>query len=305
MRRVRRCETSFHTTSDRFPPNIPSLAVAWGFLALLFTQIESAWATAGDVDPSFGTNGLIVTTLSFPSDAYAALQQSDGKIVVAGSIANGVSDDVVLLRYNVDGTLDHGFGSSGVVIAVDELGHEYSNGLAVQSDGKLLIGGSRWGTTWDFLTMRFNRDGSPDAEFGDAGRVLTPVGPLHDFGSSVALQADGKIIVGGTSNRPGTTNYDAALVRFHPDGALDVSFGNGGVVTSPISGREGGIAALAVQADGRLIGVGRTFGTGTREFLALRFHANGTLDSEFGSSGIGDDFCSWGGRRSQCRCSTT
>lgn len=77
------------------------------------------------------------------------------------------------------------------------------------------------------------QDGSLDASFGTSGKAITPIGSADDGGRSVAIQADGKIVVGGYTDAGAATNWDFAIVRYKTDGVLDGSFGaNGKVVTS-------------------------------------------------------------------------
>jgi len=178
-------------------------------LGLLATLAGSAQSAPGDLDPSFGTGGLVTTDFGGRGDfGLAVALQSDGKIVAAGnSSAVGVfSVNFALARYNANGTLDPTFGTGGTVLTSFGGPLSAAADVAVQPDGKIVavgIAGS------DFGTARYNADGTLDSAFGVGGLVTT------DFGGSeqangVALQPDGKIIVVGLLlGRIGVVRYNS------------------------------------------------------------------------------------------------
>ena len=141
--------------------------------------------------------------------AFAMALQPDGKLVVAGdSDAN-----FALARYNSDGSLDAGFGTGGKVITSFG-GTDQASAVILQPDGKIVVAGQTdTGVSIDFALARYMPDGSLDGAFGSGGRVTTNfIGNSDDLGSAVALQSDGKIVVGGTSD----DNF--ALARYTPEG---------------------------------------------------------------------------------------
>lgn len=168
----------------------------------------------GTLDTSFGTLGKVVTDLPFTPRDFASevLAQSDGKIVIAGDTGSGLATNVVLVRYNADGSLDGSFGSSGLVVA--NIGGE-DRGAAVvrQFNGKYVVGGYTDVGGYNFVLLRYNADGSPDTSFGTAGRVITDFGASNDVAYALALQSDGKIIAAGGGG-PGS---DFALARYEGD----------------------------------------------------------------------------------------
>ena len=127
------------------------------------------------------------------------------------------------------------------------------------------------------LAMALSEDGSLDTSFGTGGSVTTGIdtnGP--DSAMETAVQADGKIIVAGTSTR------DFAAVRYNTDGSLDTNFGTGGKVTTDVdSGSDDSANAVALQSDGKIIVVG----TSARDFAAVRYNTDGSLDTSFGTGG--------------------
>jgi uncharacterized delta-60 repeat protein len=212
----------------------------------------------GSLDPSFGVGGRVTTSLGAPAGANAVALQSDGKIVVAGSVGTGVAGDpgykFALARYLPDGSLDPSFGSGGVVttpftdlISADLPWGGVAQAVAIQPDGKLLAGGGElwpWPGRGEFALARYNADGSLDTSFGDGGKVTSsfgyapPENPTEDGDAinGLAVQPDGKIIAAGVSQfGPHTEQYAVALARYQSDGSLDQSFGTGGLVKTSLA----------------------------------------------------------------------
>ena len=246
----------------------------------------------GSLDTGFGNGGIVttdVTTTGKDDFAYAVAIQSDGKIIAAGPASNGADNDFALVRYNTDGSPDAGFGTNGIVTTdVTMTGKDdFAYAVAIQSDGKILAAGSAFnGADNDFALVRYNTDGSPDAGFGTNGIVTTDVPTGRDDSAfAVGIQADGKIVVAGpTAN---VSLFDFALVRYNSDGTLDTSFGAGGVVTTDVTIGEGDFAlALSIQPDGKIVVGGPTFNGANDDFALVRYNANGSLDTSFGSGGI-------------------
>jgi uncharacterized delta-60 repeat protein len=119
--------------------------------------------------------------------------------------------DFCIARFNSDGTLDTTFGSSGKVIQDISSFYDAGLSLAIQPDGKILLGGDCSGND-DFCIARFNSDGTLDTSFGSSGRVIQPIGSSNDNGKSLAIQPDGKILLGGSCLNG--INYDFCIARF-------------------------------------------------------------------------------------------
>jgi uncharacterized delta-60 repeat protein len=177
------------------------------------------------------------------------------------------------------GALDRTFGSAGAKV-IDLGKTEGGFGLAVRPDGNLVLVGTQQspGENAKAIVDRLAPDGTPDPAFGNGGVVVVP-----SFGAfSVALQNDGRIVVGGATDVPGL-----ALMRLLPDGRLDTSFGTAGRATADVGGYAD-TAGLAIQPGGKIVAVGRASPPGSFEpgdFAVARFNANGSLDSSFAGSG--------------------
>ena len=236
----------------------------------------------GHLDPSFGAAGKVLTTFSeaFPSfeAAQATVLQPDGKVIAAGwSDANLHEDggfDFALARYHPDGSLDSTFGTNGKVLTDFGAFVDFGFAIALQRDGKLLAAGVSDG---DFAIARYNSDGSLDPSFGAGGTVLTDLDGSYDEARAIAVFPNGAILVAGTRT------YGFALVRYHRDGSLDMGFGNGGKVLTRFGGGGGAEVAygIVLQPHGKIVAAG----TAGLDFALARYHADGSLDESFGSSG--------------------
>jgi uncharacterized delta-60 repeat protein len=242
----------------------------------------------GSLDKTFGQKGLVTTIIAQGSVVWSLdMVTVNGvtKILAAGDVYLGATSEWVtgLARYNLDGSLDTSFGSGGEVVTnigpTDGPG-AFRQASLVQGDGKIVVAGNVYvnnSSTREFALARFNTDGSLDATFGSGGVVYTAItGALGDSAEAlaVALQSNGDIVAGGASG-----GYEWALARYTPSGALDPSFGSGGIVLTP---EDGFVNGLAIQADGKIVAVGSRSSTS----VLARFNPDGSLDATFGSGGL-------------------
>ncbi len=297
--------------------------------------------TNGVLDTSFGGgDGIVYTDLSSSRDIiYSIFIQPDGKIVVSGDsrISSPSAYVFAAARYNSDGSLDQSFGDQGFTKI--QCGSAcFSTSMAVQPDGKIIIGGHGNGTM--YLT-RLKSNGTIDSTFSQNGIMSHHMGffdsRIHDIavqpdgkivatgyiafeggganesyfiarylpngvldtsfaingvlhdkfngsnskGNSIALQPDGKIVIGA---------YSASkwcLARYHSDGMLDPAFDFDGKISTQIPQRYAGLRALAIQPDGKIISTGSSTATNSNgEFTTVRYNSDGSLDTSFGDAGI-------------------
>ena len=204
------------------------------------------------------------------STVYSAAVQGDGKILVAGTFTSiGGAPRISLARLNANGSADATF-------TPNIIGDVYS--LAVQYDGKILIAG--WFTTVNGVARnnlaRLNPDGTLDTSFNPAPNSSGIV-------SSIALQCNGSIIVGGQFTTLGGSTRNR-IARLLPDGSLDSSFDS----TAGVTGVSDAIRSIAVQDDGRiLIGGVFTEVNGVSRNRIARLNADGTLDISFNPNVVG------------------
>ena len=264
---------------------------------LCFSMTLRAQAAPGDLDPSFGIGGKVVTPIGNGDEGASAVAiQSDGKIVAAGGSYNGANngthDDFILARYNTDGSLDISFGNGGKVVT--PIGTRAGvSAVAIQPDGKIVAAGfADSGNITRFTTLaRYNTDGSLDTSFGTGGIIQTLISE-GSYASAVAIQADGKIVAAGAAYFADTFSSISAfaLVRYNTNGSLDASFGTGGIVTTrfttTISETFDIARAVAIQADGKIVAAGLSdFSDYGTSFSLARYNTNGSLDVSFGLGG--------------------
>jgi uncharacterized delta-60 repeat protein len=232
----------------------------------------------GSLDTSFGVGGKVTTVVgSASSEGCSVALQSDGKIVVVGECWNGSNRDFAVVRYNTNGSLDTAFGTGGMVTTAIGVSNDYAYSVALQADGKIVVAGHSYnGANDDFALVRYNADGSLDASFGVGGKVTTAFGSAGDFGYSVALQSDGKIVVAGR----GGSSFDFALARYNANGSLDTSFDGDGKVTTNLGADDRGYS-VAFQSDGKIV----VAGASAPDLALVRYNVSGSLDTSFGGDG--------------------
>lgn len=217
--------------------------------------------TDGSLDAGFGNGGTVTTGVSThftPNDRGKAVAiQSDGKIVVFVDFDAGFRDQVALLRYNADGSLDSSFGSGGRVIGVYQYHHGASD-VAAQPDGKVVVTGytsMSTGGPGNTYVVRYNNDGTFDTTFGPNGngRVVSSFSDGNDYASALVLKDDSKILIAGVHNNG--SDDDVAVRQFNADGSLDASFGSNGSFTAPIGQGADSLDAMVLQS-GKIVAGG-------------------------------------------------
>ena len=208
----------------------------------------------------------------------------------------GLTLAVSLLLSNVwpaanaaDGDLDLSFGSGGAVTTDFFARRDEAVATALQTDGKILAAGvAQTGdefSTSDFAVARYNPNGSLDLSFGSGGKVVTDFFSGPDDARSIAIQADGKIVLAGLVLRP-QIGFNVGLVRYNTDGSLDPSFGVAGKVNTLVE-LGASASALAIQPDGRILAAGTVnLANGENDFLIARYNSDGNLDLSFGVGGV-------------------
>ena len=213
----------------------------------------------GSLDISFDGDGKVLTDIAGGADlAREMALQTDGKIIVVGPVTMGgsvVLENTGLARYNTNGSLDTGFGSSGKVTITKET---VNNGVVIQPDGKIVLVGSRAGSTsgeQNFLIRRHNTDGSLDTGFGSGGTVVTDFGAVvdTDTANAVSVQPDGKLVAVGfvSSATPPGNNF--AIARYTTGGSLDTGFDGDGLLTVDFFGGADAATGVVIQPDGKIV----------------------------------------------------
>ena len=243
----------------------------------------------GDLDPSFGTNGLGPKLDMDIAAVKQALVQPDGKLVAAG----GDSTGLFVARFNADGTIDTGFGVNGLARATGAPETAYGTsatapigGLSLQDDGKIITAG--WVTRphaegrIEFGALfRFNTDGTLDTGFGESGRALLPIGNVNT--NTLTVLDSGKIF------------YTAGnmLGRFNTDGTNDLTFSGDGMATVELALNFDEFQTAIELSNNKILLSGGTYNrvdanTWTRSGVPViaRVNADGTLDTSFAENGL-------------------
>ncbi len=247
----------------------------------------------GALDSGFGTAGITLTPIGDGCTANAMGIQSTGRIVLGGTAV--VSGQVVfaLARYNSSGVLDTTFGTSGTTYV--PIGNFASGtALAIDSSNRILLSGFSIDTSNHTIAVaRLTANGTLDGSFGTSGIVTIDIPTTEvDHGLGIALQADGNIVITGTSGA------DIVVIRLNgTDGSLDTTFGGGAGYVLTTVGEEAGGTAVAIQpADQMIVVAGFT----DISSLILRYDVDGNLDTTFGGAGLGYNINPQGSAEALC-----
>ena len=255
----------------------------------------------GSLDTTFSGDGRVITNFGGWENANDVIMQSDGKIVVSGQKCPDAACDVALARYNANGMLDTTFSGDGkqTTDAGGDNGSE--GGLAIQSDGKIVMAGYAWnGTDREFAIYRYNTNGSLDTTFSGNGIAIGNFGVSRlDVTRDLAIQSDGKIIVVGNSADESGDDFDFAIARLNSNGTADTTFSGDGRQRTNFGGFDA-VYSVALQPNGKIVVVGfRVTPTGSRtQFAVVRYNLDGSLDTTFNGTGrkafsISSGFDSW------------
>ena len=205
----------------------------------------------GTLDTSFSGDGQASTGVPDESDVHLAIQNDDKIIAAFGKFSQ---------RYNTDGSLDTSFSGDGQVETDFGADFTKANAIAVQPDGAIIVVGQHLppegsGVSPDFAIARYTTAGALDTSFSGDGKLLVDFGESVDSAELIALQSDGKIVIGGESVFPDEgPAFFIGLVRLTSAGQLDSTFSGDGKLLVTYGGRAVRLAALSPDATGILLG---------------------------------------------------
>lgn len=246
--------------------------------------------SGGALDPTFGTGGRVTTSAGVnivQAFAVATYPQAgtanDGKIMVGGlDLLHSGNQEFAVVRLNLDGSLDKSFGGTGEVSGPSVR----VRAVAVEPDGKVLAAGTSGN---HFAIARFNTDGSRDSSFGSRGVATTSITSKGvDEIFAIGLQADGKIVVAGSTSPANSSTRDLVVARYNANGSLDSSFGTGGkaldqLATSPRAG--GGTYGMGLAIDNATGAIVVQAADPSNRLMVVRYTSGGQLDSTFAGTG--------------------
>lgn len=241
----------------------------------------------GTPDPTFGTNGVTITRIPGQADAMTVMKLlPDGKILCSGYCSSCSQHLWYLLRYKTNGTLDSTFGTNGISTSFKSYSYAGPADIELLSDSSIIAVStmaSQFG--YQMVAVKYQSNGRVDSSFGVVGAVSTSFG-LYDCGAScVRILPGNKILMAGSGTQNMITNRNAALLQLLPSGVRDSTFGVNGAVITDFDSLDDHYAQIAIQPDGKIIAAGMT-GYINSSFAMARYHANGKIDSSFGTNGL-------------------
>jgi uncharacterized delta-60 repeat protein len=261
--------------------------VVSGFSVLNGNDIRLAVArfnADGTLDTSFDSDGLVL--LKIGDDSYSTswddmVVDSSGNIYVAGDITESSTQKATVAKLSSTGSLSATW-KVDFTAGVGDIFHA----ILLQADGKVVAGGEIFGSSnRQFALARFNTNGTLDSGFGSSG-LFTYSYSSYDIVYSLAQQSDGKIVAGGMSGTSGA-NYDFTVLRLTTGGVLDTSFSGDGIDSRDLNGINDSPRDMLVQSNDQIVIAGYAMKpSGTMDFVALRYTSSGSLDSNFGASGV-------------------
>ncbi len=237
------------------------------------------FTTAGKLDTSFAATGLRMVTLPNANDGagFAIKLLADGRIVVAGK----ANFDTAVLRLKSDGSYDTTLGGDGLATISTDASFDEASALEVLADGRMVLtGASRTGPQSKIQVVRLLANGLPDASFNTVGIVTTALFSPSE-GNALVVQPDGKIVVAGRTGSP--TN--PVMLRYTTDGSLDSSFHATGILQLTDRSFDY-FTGVALQPNGKLLGIGANTAPVPREASVTRVTADGFIDSAYATNGI-------------------
>lgn len=240
----------------------------------------------GTLDSTFGVNGKVVTDIRDNDFIQEIIPLTDNKLIVAFISSNNITglSDFMLCRYTSTGIIDSTFGINGIVIK-DVLGNDDRiSSIEQQTDGKLIVGGNVNTLTDQLIALaRYNTDGILDSTFGFNGSVIIDLSFNSEYISSLAIQEDGKIIIGGFGYVG--QNIVGFIARYQSNGLLDTGYGTNGMITVNLVNGLNTFNDLAIDSEGSVVACGNLYDGLTSSFLTVRYDSNGNPDIQFGDNG--------------------
>lgn len=261
--------------------------VADGSPALGGTYV-ARYTAAGALDPSYGVGGVRSVSIAPGAEVVRdVVIDGAGRALVGGFVtAPDYPDetDLFVLRLTPAGAPDPTFGGGDGVITIDRTNHDRGGALAV-SGGRILVAagvdtGGNFGLQWTVFGL--TGTGALDAGFSGDGETSLPVATVGSFDSlrDIAVQADGKIVLGGSSGA------EFASARLTKAGVLDPTYGGDGVARALVENGGAGYRLL-LQPDRKVVvaGYASPVGRSDTDMAAVRWTAAGALDPSFSGDG--------------------
>jgi uncharacterized delta-60 repeat protein len=233
----------------------------------------------GTPDATFGTAGFakVPSGGNLVTATRVAIQGT--KIIVSGFFnPPNTFARAITARLNANGTLDTTFGTAGKFVSALGGEYEFADNVAVAPDQKIVHSGRiQIGNAVQVLSFRLTENGQLDATYGTAGKANFSVGTIAEECQGLAIQSDGKVLLGGTSNITGGKR--AFIVRLTKAGVKDTGFGTAGQTLAP-SGTISTINGLIIQSDKKIVAAGTATPSGATSFSTFRFNGGTYVGTE-------------------------
>lgn len=266
--------------------NITATSDSKIFMLKSFTFGLIKYNPNGTLDTTFDTDGIVTTEFEYSTDELKKIfVLPNDKIIAVGTSRyrqpnNAYFSNIVLSRYNSNGSLDASFGDLGKVYSVfGENVYAIMNAF-VQTDGKILVNAyySVFPSYDNFYELiRYNSDGSLDTTFGTNGKITTSPGMFY-----LMNPVDGKLLFDGGNYLP-SGDFEHIIKRYTNNGSIDTTFGTGGSITNTINSPYD--LKFALQPDGKVLVSGTSYSNSNSQFFTKRLNVNGSLDATFGING--------------------
>ena len=260
------------------------VAVIVALIAILMSR-SIAFASDGDLDTSWGGDGVVVSTHTDASAAYAIANYPDNRVLVVGPVTDSPTSRILVNRFLADGSADTSCNGTGEF--VDTVNDAVASDVVVLSDGSFLVAGTiQINNKGALFVAKFTSTCNLDGTFGTAGIATYSAGD-STAGTALAIQSNGSIVVSGyeylTVSDGGAQRI--LVVRFTTSGNPDTSFGTNGRFMSSIN-EEGQARDVVIDSSGQIIFVGSIVGTSAPDAAIVgRLTSNGLLDSTFATQG--------------------
>ncbi|MEM7345705.1 MAG: hypothetical protein AAF485_15790 [Chloroflexota bacterium] len=244
----------------------------------------------GDLDPTFRGTGFFTTPIANTSGwGKGVVIQDDGAIIATALTKKNTPFyhnsiyDLTLVRYKPNGDLDTSFNQTGIVTTTIDSSLVDNAGVALQSDGKILVAGDYAidSNNDAILIARYTTTGNFDSTFDSTGLITTPIGSRFRV-AKIVIQTNDKIVIVGTKSD--SAKSIITLTRYNKDGGLDTSFNGSGVVTVSLT-YSARASDVAIQPDEKIVIVGSPINSDA-SLLIIRYSKNGILDTSFNGSGV-------------------
>jgi uncharacterized delta-60 repeat protein len=245
----------------------------------------TAYASDGDLDTTWGGDGVVISAHTDPSSANAVANYPGDRVLVVGSVTDFPVSSILLTRFLVDGSPDTTCNNTGQF--VDTVNDAITSDVIVLPDGSFVITGTmQINNKGTLFVAKFTSTCNLDANFGTAG-IATYSALLGTSGRALVVQSDGKIVVVGDESSTVSDSSDKRILitRFSDLGILDTSFGSNGRFISSTN-EKGQAQDVVIDSSGRIIFTGSIVGTVAPDAAIVgRLTNAGSLDTSFATQG--------------------